>query len=817
MRGFGSRGWRFKIAVISLLGLSACGGHKPPGPSPFPARVNLNPAGAYSVTLGSYFGFTASANNSSNGGVGATFTYTSSDTSILNVAPNGVACAGHWDAAFATCTPGNTGIVQVTASALGANSQPTFVFVHQPIDNIVVKGILQTGIPIQEPCLSQSQTMTVQAYAYSQGADITSSVGPFTWSANNTSVVKLVPIVTPFISNNQTFYIATNQATATAVTPGITQIYATASNVFSTTFQQPNLNAPNPAPITFDFFETCPIQNITLELGPAGSQQNGQTSFISPKGATQIVTPILTDVMGNSSLPNPNSQIVLSKIPLTWTASQPGVVATTTNCATATCTITTPSAGAGTVTASCSPPTCNVGFPEVPPALTPASLATCASYVKTLQFGLTSCEQFIPLPVYSTVPITGIVTGAPGTTTAVASSVDCQNEPSNPNPICTTSIYSISTSKAAAGTATPMPSSPNSLLFDLAGDRAYIGSNFGALTLSPANLNSSNQAFASLGAVEGTVLAVSPNGNSAIFSNPGGNEVFIAGSGAPIVLTIFNASTAAFSPDGLKAFIFGFDTNQNPTLYIYSTQEALQAIQLPANTTVNSIAFSDNGAFAYVAEPNLGSLGGPAVTVYNICNNQVATGLNSLNQIVPQTIPLSNPPVTFKALQDGVHFVALGENGNIDYITATVTGIPAAKLGSPATSICPMTVAHTNQTFNLQRGSIHPINIFASADGSQFYIAASDSASILVYSFDTRAVTGILLQGNATPLSADISVDSSTIMVAGSDGQLHEITTANGGNDVVQIQFPPLPNYLNPFCTFNPSGPCKFDLMAVRP
>ena len=817
MRGLRSRDWRLTVAILCLLGASACGGHKPPGASPYAARVNLNPAGSYSVQLGTYFGFTASANNSSNGGVNTTFTYTSSDTSILNIAPNGVACAGHWDAAFATCTPGNIGMVQVTATAgaQGATSQPTYVFVHQPIDNIVVQGILPTNLPIQEPCLSQSQTMTVQAYAYNQGNDITSSVGPFTWSANNASVVRLVPIITPFIYNNQKFYLATNQATATAVTPGITQIYATASNVFSTTFQQPS-EGKDPQSVILDFFETCPIQNITLELGPVGSQQNGQTSFITPKGTTQTVTPILTDVMGNSSLFNPNSQIVLSKIPLTWTASQPGVVAVSSGCTSASCIVTTPSPGAGTVTASCSPPSCNVGFPEVPPALTPASLAACALYVQGLPFGLKSCEQFIPLPVYATIPITGIVTGAPGAATAVASSLDCQNEPSNP-PICTTSIYSVSTSRASAGNATLMPSSPNSLLFDLAGDRAYIGSNFGALALNVANLNSANQAFTSLGAVEGSVLAVSPNGTSAIFTNPGLNEVFIAGTGAPIVLTIFNASTAAFSPDGLKAFIFGFDTNQNPTLYIYSTLQALQSIQLPANTTVSSIAFSDNGAFAYVAQPNLGSVGGPAVTVYNTCNNQVATGINNLNQVIPQIVPLSAPPIAFKALQDGVHFVSLGGDGNVDYITAAVTGIPAATVGNPAASICPMTVLNTTQTLNLQLGSVHPINIFASGDGSQLYVVASDRGSILVYNFLTGAVHGILLNGDITPLSADITVDSGTIMVAGSDGQLHEVSTANSGNDQVDILFPPLANYLNPFCTFEPSGPCKFDLMAVRP
>ena len=63
-----------------------------------------------------------------------------------------------------------------------------------------------------------------------------------------------------------------------------------------------------------------------------------------------------------------------------------------------------------------------------------------------------------------------------------------------------------------------------------------------------------------------------------------------------------------------------------------------------------------------------------------------------------------------------------------------------------------------------------------------------------------------------------MTVDASTILVGGSDGQMHQVSTANGGSDMVQIQFPFLPNYLNSFCTFVPSsGPCTFDLMVVKP
>src|SRR4029077_10393807 len=98
-------------------------------------------------------------------------------------------------------------------------------------------------------------------------------------------------------------------------------------------------------------------------------------------------------------------------------------------------------------------------------------------------------------------------------------------------------------------------------------------------------------------------------------------------------------------------------------------------IPLPAGTTVNSVTFSTNGAFVYVVEPSRGG-GGPAFTVYNMCDNSITTDASAPPN--PQSVPLSPPPVAFKALPDGLHFIALETNGTFDYITATVTGIPAA-------------------------------------------------------------------------------------------------------------------------------------------
>ena len=811
-----------QLAVVVLsLWVSGCGGGSKPGPPLFPGKVNLNPATNTSLVLGGVINFTASAQTASGTNLVVPITFASTNTSILNIAPNGVACAGHWDVAFTTCTPGGTGVVQVTASALGATSIPTYVFVHPPIDSITVTGIALNGVLVQEPCLSQSQTMTVEAHAFSQGTDITSSVGPFTWSANNLAVVNLTPLV------NSAYNFPTNQATATAATPGMTQIFASASGLTSSSFQQPqyqNAQGTATSPL-LDFFETCPIQSIALELGASGSQETGQTTFVTAKGTAQDATAVLTDVMGNSSLPNTTGGIVLSKVPLTWTASQPGVLATATTCQQS-CSLSTPLPGSGTVTASCSPPTCNIGFPFVPPSLSsPAAVAACTNFFNAQYPQFQSCQQLIPAPVYAETAISGVITGATAPAVVVATSTDCSKEmPVN----CSTSIYGLTTSKGTAGSANPIPSPPNSLLFDLAGDRAFLGSDFGALQLNPANFGTTSNPFSGLGTVTGKVLASSINGTLAVFSDTvhTPNQVYVVNLANPSALSattlnISNAVAAAASPDGLKVFIFG---NGGSSLYIYSPLQALQGpIALAGPANANTVAFSSNGAFAFVAEAAAGG-GSANVTTFHTCDNQVS----------PPAIPLPFDPLFMKVLPgihiegsdsygykipDGTHVFVLDETG-FDVLTFAI---------SPAQSgtICPQTLMfvqsgdpkHLVQRIELGQGTLRPLNFFASADGSQLYVAAAGFASILVYDFGAGAVTsGIELLGNATPITADMSADAGTIVVGASDGMLHELSTGLGGSDQVQLSFPNLPNYLNPFCTLAPAtGPCTLNVVLAKP
>src|SRR5215469_8388797 len=705
MGRFCSRGPWLMVAVSALLGMAACGGGAKAGPPLFAGKVALTPSTTTSLEAGATLIFSTSVQTASGTNLSTTVTYTSSDTSILTVSPAGIACGGHWDALFTTCTPGSPGVVQVTASALGGSSIPTFVFVHPPIDNITVNGILLTGVPVQEPCLSQSQSMTLEAHAFSQGNDITASVGPFTWSALNPTVATLTPLSNTAINpvTNTTYNFATNQATATAAMPGITYIYASASGVTSTTFQQPTLtNSSGATSPVLDFFSTCPIQNIGLELGEAGS---GQTSLVAAKsGTAPTVVATLSDVMGASSLPSSQGGVVLSKIPLTWSASQPGALNIGTGC-TQSCALAVASPGAGTITASCSPPTCNVGFPLVPATLsTQNQIANCSTYFQAIYQNFGGCELVIPTPVYSSneltvpasptsqqIPLTPMaaisvqITGPTSTANVFASSLGCAHiSPTD----CSTSGYYLVTSKASAGAQSALPANPNSFLWDPLGAKLFMGSDFGAETVNPANFGTNTNPFSGLGTVTGKVLAVSANGSSAIFSDTlhTPNQVYVvqtAPTAATTPLNISGATAAAFSPDGLKAFIVG-GTNSS-SLYVFSPLQALRG-PFPLSGPADAISFSPNGAFAFIAESANGA--NPAnITAYANCNNQPIGSVNLpanpiLMRVLPNVVldgvdssgypfPLNNPPNPYPN-HSGIHILVLDSTG-FDVATAAIS------------------------------------------------------------------------------------------------------------------------------------------------
>jgi hypothetical protein len=802
-------------ATALFLFLPACGGHKPPGASPFPVRIILNPATSFSMQVGSTEALLATAQNAANTSITPAFTFASTNPGIVDVSPTGIACAGSWNAPlYSICTPAGTGTAFVTAMALGATSPPTLFFVHPPIDNIQVSVVppvnspppacpSQQALPIAchlafnatNLCVSQNQIETLQAKAYSQGVEITGSVGPFTFSEVSTTVGTITPIVTT--SDN----VATNQATIVPGIPGQTQVIATASGVSSQPF----------------YFETCPVQCIDLQVEENGSQNSGVTSFVTTKGTSETITATAVDVQG----------CVVPKPPLTWVSSSPAALAAggTSGCGAGTsCTITTNLAGAAAITASCSPPTCNIGFP-----LNPAGLPAL----------------FTPGPVYPVTAISGLVTpaassssGSTSSTTATSTNVFVTSQDCFSDAQCTVGLYSVATSTNLPGRASQLPAPPNSLMFDPAGDRAFMGSEFGAVAINSGSLSASSGAFTSLtvastplGLVTGKVIAVAQNGSMAIFSDTVStpNQVYVvsvtSSSASTVALNINNATAATFSPDGLKAFILG---NGGNSLFVYSPLQALQPpIGLPAPAT--SIVFSSSGSFALLSG---GSLPG-TLAAYNTCDNSAVTPLSAgavttppsfLKMVPAGNVPPGNttifgtPPVTLDPT--GLDFFFGLDSTGIDIIATSSSLVPLTTLCPQQVTLAQVQPPTTPPTFftpihiSIGQGTFHPINFFLSPDSTHAYIVASDRNSILVYNFLTNSTAGIALVNNATPVAADITADGSLIYVAGSDGLLHQLNTALA-LDQNQISFPPLPNSANSFCFTGTS--CQPNLVAVKP
>ena len=803
------------VAVSLFLFFPACGKGKAAPASPFPAKIVLTPVTSFSMQAGTTLQLSAVAVNGAGTGVAATFTYLSSNTSILDISPGGGACAGTWNApSYNVCTPAAMGAVQVTASALGATSPPTYFFIHAPIDNIQISYVApvnspppacpnQTALPAacnlkfntnvclpNQPCacLSTNQTETLQATAYSQGVDITASVGPFAWTEASPSVSTITPIVTV-----NSYNVPTNQATVTPNTPGQTQVIASASGAFS----QPYV------------VSTCNIQCIDLQVGVNGLQQSGTTNFVVNKGTSEVITATAVNVQG----------CIVPKPPLTWVSSAPAVVlpgTTASGCsAGSTCTATTPQPGAAAITASCTPPTCNIGYP--------LNLS-----------GLPA--PYIPQPVYPITAISGIVTGTPANTNVLATSHDCYS-----TALCGVGLYNVATASTVSGGSIELPTAPNSLIINPAGNKAYMGSQFGAVAINPANIGVANPytflpaAGTPLDLVTGSAIAVSSNGNSAVFadnvSTP--NQVYVVNTAGTTptstALNINSAVAATFSPDGLKAYILG---NGGTSLYTYSTLQALlPPIALPTPATL--MVFNSTGSFALFS----GGATAGNLAAYNTCDNSAITlpaGTVPGPPLFLKMVPGGNVPlgsvfgnVFIPLLQPaGLDFFFGLDTTGIDIIATNTSLLPLPLPTGPITlnTLCPRPVvlaqnaASPYATFNpvhinIGAGTFHPINFFISPDSTHAYIVTTDHG-VLVYDFDTAAVTGILLVNNATPVAADITQDGTLLYVAGSDGLLHQLNTALAA-DENQISFTPLPDSTSAFC-FTGNN-CALNMVVVKP
>jgi hypothetical protein len=397
---------------------------------------------------------------------------------------------------------------------------------------------------------------------------------------------------------------------------------------------------------------------------------------------------------------------LITSAPIRFFSSQPGAATVSTTGGL----VTGVAAGTSSVTAACSGTGCNIGLP----------------------------------PIYSNV-VTASVTGSTSTTVYAAA-----NGSTSLTPI----------SGGSLGTAITLPNAANSILFNRAGTKAYIGSASGVMIFDPV----ANTVSVLPGTPIGQVIGISPNGNLLVTFNSSGNVVQILDvSSATSTITDSSFSVGAvprvdFSPDSEKAFI-----TAGTTLYSF-TSATSPLVPVALSAVANDVSFLPQGSFAYLA-------GGAAsaITVRTTCDNSQAD-----SKTVPGT------PQLISTLPDGTRVVAADPPG-VDVIALSTTNVGCPP---PLVDSAPTSTSFGLGTFTSQQLLVLP-------NSSKAYVV-SNLPQLLVYDLVANTASTVSLANAASPLNAGYTLDSSTLYVGGSDNALHVINTSTGADSApISLSFTP--------------------------
>ena len=743
-----------------------------------------------SVAYGQVLQLTATAVNNNNGIVSTGFTFASSNTSAVSIAPSGALCGGTWDANFVTCSkPASlapaTATITVTAQVVTATVQ---AYVHEKVDSVAITrypGIGLTG-PIcatstQCTCTSLSLANSTslpqfQATAYSNDptvctpkslsvpCDITGDLtagtttsggvvdhsSPFQWFSSDTTIATIANPGTS-ISSSGTVTSISGILPAGTVTPigtGQASISASAAGV----------NSPSVP------FVTCPVTAVTLTATNAANGGLGPLPINSGSTLSAAVTDTAGATITYPALSSPS--LALNYPALSWlstdlytvtAASQTQSVKTTLNGVSTTQTVPLSTAiatgetnGNALLVASCTPPSCNKNL----------------------------------FPVYSN----PIVTTDSGSTSAVAYIASSLSE--------TMVAINLSTLGFASYT---LPTFPNSFLFNRQGTKAVLGSANGVFVFDPVAVTFSTFPF------NGSVLAISPDGSTAVLFGQlaGGNQnsIGILNFNENSLVATFpvagTATAADFSLDSRYLWVAVTPTGGTTSrIYVYTS--GVGSTFFTTSSLVNDLAFLANGPLVYLA----GDTSTASITARATClgGQQTASTVVKPSTGVVDVQPGFFAPSNIRALPSGAAILAL-DLPDIDVVTLTnpqtpLVGCPPALpqslsgstlesvslqnpgLGSPAP-----TAAQVNQFLVMPNSSTA---VLTTTNGSNVFLV---SLTTLLTTTTVPLVNSAVLQDPTTGLvfKGDIPADSSEFVVGGNDGDLHEIIVGSGTDSAFSL------------------------------
>jgi hypothetical protein len=576
-----------------------------------------------------------SANTCKGAGASASkYTYGTTNSSLVDISPSGLICAGTWNrnsgggiADYTTCNKPNPlpttngqpyAIAYITASADSVTSNPVEVYVHAQVTSISLVGSQQcysqtaTAQLDSQACYSNNGTQALfcapaglssSQYACPLPAGVTSvptcsaSLGAFTYSVGNSTVGS----------------IDSNTNKITALLPGTTAINASVAGSGSSA----------------GYFSVCPPKSITLQTA------SGTTSATITQGVSQTLTSTVTDTNGNS----------ITGLSLDYQSTNPIDISVSAG------TVSALHPGVATIYATCQPSTCNPS-PLNELGLYATGLSTSSNPVTVTTPGTTSDYVWF---------------GAPGKSQT---------------------FVSINLLTGTTGSTVKLPYVPNSMLMDRTGNSIYFGSSHELMIYSTTNNSLSKQDPN----VPGVVVAISPDNSQALINDPARQIIYLYNTSSGTSST-FNGlvAAAAWTADAKTMYAVdsatlntGGVTGHTNTLYVYSINTGWSTYDLTATGGAWGVAPTIPGIGAYLA--------GPYTQARAWCPaGSVGSSANLV--LYPQADLQTVQTDAITATTDGNHILGATQTGGGITLTDIGLTIPSQTVGSikNVPAACPYT------------------------------------------------------------------------------------------------------------------------------
>jgi hypothetical protein len=681
------------------------------------------------------------------------YTYSTTDMTVADVQPtSGRLCGGTWNRNtgggipdYTYCIPTNkSGIAYISASAEGVTSNPLPIFIHPTVTSIVLGGpSTNCATDPASNCSAASIDLTDLSAASAGGCPTSTAYPNNPQLANGccsipTNVVYPVLGALPYSATSCYSQGSTSQLSArvyagtganqTNISCLAGHLQYSAQGAASTTAISPvvsidpngvaTANQPGSVLISADisdaassagFFSTCPPASITLTT--PGSTSN---PVVINENNTQPLTATVLDTNGKT----------LTGLTLEYVSTSPITIPAGSG------SIIPPLAGAASVYAICQPTTSSTS-------------CNSSSYNQIGLFG--NGKPVISNPVNLT---------APGTNSTVLYMASTQSQ----------YVETRDFTQNALAAPFLLPYVPNSMMISNDGSTIYMGSSTGLMVLNAVNtLNVTRVDTTS----PGTVIGLSPDGNTLVLSDPVKQITTLESSSGSVLTTYGGVGThAEFSPDDQTVYITA--GNQ---LLIYSSYTGWTNITpaTTAGTPVTDVAITVPSVGAYFA--------GQTTTARGYCS---ASTQSTVGGVVTETNSFyppadSSPVVTDRiaATNDGLHILGATAQTTVPtlsdiHVTIPIGACPVS--GGLTFSSSPTSVPLSQiSTPSASGGSI--TGVIPASDSSIAFITYSGTGgAVPAYAPASGTVSYVKLSGTAiAPLTGVISSDNTTFY-AGTSG-----------------------------------------------